>query len=129
VHAFPKSDVAGMMTAKVRSEIIETMRLPAITFVMNGSVLLSNAISRSYSSSLSAIPNFLRRSDVILLEKGAVGSFFLAAKNAVVNETCWTVLQPDVDDDDEVEKASDSDKTAINTTSKQDLRHDESILL
>lgn len=57
-----------MMIPAIKSAVILKMSEPAITLVMKGSVELSSAISRSYSSSSSAIPSSRRRlSEIFLL--------------------------------------------------------------
>lgn len=68
------------------------MRLPAMIFVMRGSVLLSRATSKSYSSSASDIPSCLRREPDILSVD------FLAWSNTallvVMNDCGHDFLQP-----------------------------------
>lgn len=84
-----------MTIPATKSAVIARMRDPAITLVMNGSVDISRAMSRSYSSSSSAIPSCLRLMFDIFLFGTSLSLIFLAvllASRNVVSREIMGVL-------------------------------------
>jgi hypothetical protein len=108
-----------MMIPATKSAEILRMSDPAITLVMKGSVEFSSAISKSYSSSSSAIPSSRRRlSEIFLLYTSFSLIFRACLANITVCDSKWVLMLTH-----DGEKAS-TDKWTEESTTKKTARNE-----